>query len=73
MCVCVCTLGFTTGLAGCGRLENVRISTTDTHEKKIQYLQGELRKLKEAEIQDNEPGPLHVLSCGLAKVVFFRL
>jgi hypothetical protein len=31
--VCVCTLGFTTGLAGCGRLENVRISTTDTHEK----------------------------------------
>jgi hypothetical protein len=49
------------------RLENVRISTTDTHEKKIQYLQGELRKLKEAEIQDNEPGPLHVLSCGLAK------
>ncbi|KAH8974627.1 hypothetical protein BDL97_01G111800 [Sphagnum fallax] len=49
------------------RLENVRISTTDTHEKKIQYLQGELRKLKEAEIEDNEPGPLHVLSCGLAK------
>jgi hypothetical protein len=48
-------------------LENVRISTTDTHEKKIQYLQGELRKLKEAEIEDNEPGPLHVLSCGLAK------
>ncbi|CAK9255576.1 unnamed protein product [Sphagnum jensenii] len=49
------------------RLENVKISTTDTHEKKIQYLQGELRKLKEAEIEDNEPGPLHVLSCGLAK------
>jgi hypothetical protein len=35
--------------------------------QKIQYLQGELRKLKEAEIEDNEPGPLHVLSCGLAK------
>ncbi len=41
--------------------------------QKIQYLQGELRKLKEAEIEDNEPGPLHVLSCGLAKVVYFRL
>jgi hypothetical protein len=38
--------------------------------QKIQYLQGELRKLKEAEIEDNEPGPLHVLSCGLAKVFF---